>query len=87
MRFLLKSAAVGALPAVAVMILEDALSIMSFVVGVFYLHSSEGFTRMLVRKRTVQSPEANEVELAPEPDVARQRACLSQDIKLFLFAM
>jgi hypothetical protein len=87
MRLFLKSAAAGALPAAAVMVLEDTLSIVSFVVGVLYLHNSEGITRTLLRKRTVQSPEANEVEPVSEPDVVQYRARMSRDIKLFLFAM
>jgi hypothetical protein len=89
MRFFLKSAAAGALPVVVTMILEDALSISSFVVGILYLHNTEGITQMLLRKRTASSPspEMNEVEPLPQPDVAQQRASLSREIKLFLFAM
>lgn len=89
MRFFLKSSAAGVLPEMVVMLLEDGLSIMSFVVGTFYLHNSEGITRMLLRKRTGQSPspEANEVEPVSQPEIAQHRARLTRDIKLFLFAM
>jgi hypothetical protein len=87
MRCFLKSAAAGALPSVVTMILEDALSITSFVVGILYLHNTEGIARMLLRKRTAQSPEMNEVAPIPQPDPTQQRASLSRDLKLFLFAM
>eukprot|EP00746_Dinoflagellata_sp_MGD_P012504 gnl/MRDRNA2_/MRDRNA2_126710_c0_seq1.p1 gnl/MRDRNA2_/MRDRNA2_126710_c0~~gnl/MRDRNA2_/MRDRNA2_126710_c0_seq1.p1 ORF type:complete len:176 (-),score=15.74 gnl/MRDRNA2_/MRDRNA2_126710_c0_seq1:590-1117(-) len=87
MRCFLKSAAAGALPSVVVMILEDALSITSFVVGVLYLHNTEGIAQMLLRKRTAQSPEMNEVAPIPQPDATQQRTSLSRDLRLFLFAM
>lgn len=87
MRFFLKSAAAGALPATVTMMMEDALSITSFVVGILFLNNTEGLARVLLRKRTAQSPEMNEVAPIPQPDATQQQASLSRDIRLFLFAM
>lgn len=84
MRLFLKSAA-ASLPAALVMILEDSLSLVSFAMGLLYLHNSDGIARILMRKRSRSEESANpDDNFRPSQQSEMTRP---EDVKLFLFAM
>lgn len=85
-RLFLKSNAATCLPAVVVMVLEDGLSFASFLLGLIYLHNSDGIARMILRKRAGDS----NADRAPAPNAAappQPQQTRPEDVKLFLFAM
>jgi hypothetical protein len=68
-----------------VMILEDSLSLVSFAMGLLYLHNSDGIARILMRKRSRSEESANpDDNFRPSQQSEMTRP---EDVKLFLFAM
>eukprot|EP00746_Dinoflagellata_sp_MGD_P014466 gnl/MRDRNA2_/MRDRNA2_131707_c0_seq1.p1 gnl/MRDRNA2_/MRDRNA2_131707_c0~~gnl/MRDRNA2_/MRDRNA2_131707_c0_seq1.p1 ORF type:complete len:175 (-),score=34.78 gnl/MRDRNA2_/MRDRNA2_131707_c0_seq1:428-952(-) len=91
MRLFLKSTAATNLPAILVMILEDSLSLVSFAMGLLYLHNSDGIARMLMRKRNPAEEPLDSPNSSFRPSLATQpvepEMTRPEDVKLFLFAM
>lgn len=95
-RLFLRSTAAEALPACVVMCIEDGLSLLSFAIGLLYLHHSDGISRALFRKRTgtdavtpgteAVTPTPTPPPVAPQADAPRPPA-RPEDVKLFIFAM
>merc|ERR1719265_1259018 len=85
MRIFVRSAAGQAMPWYIIMAIEDGLSVMSFVVGLLYLHHTDGISRAIFRKR-VGTPEGSSAtsqgEMSAPPAPARP-----EDMKLFFYAM
>jgi len=85
MRIFVRSATGQAMPWFVIMAIEDGLSIMSFVVGLLYLHHTDGISRALFRKRVGASEGSSgtsQGETAAPPSPARP-----EDMKLFFYAM
>lgn len=89
MRIFIRSATGQAMPWYIIMAIEDGLSVMSFVVGLLYLHHTDGISRAIFRKR-VGTPEGSAAttstesqgEMSAPPAPARP-----EDMKLFFYAM
>merc|ERR1719265_86871 len=84
MRIFIRSTTGQALPWYIIMAIEDGLSMMSFVVGLLYLHHTDGISRALFRKNTGTQEGDSSVSQgqSPEPSPARP-----EDMKLFFYAM
>jgi len=85
MRIFVRSATGQAMPWFVIMVIEDGLSLMSFVVGLLYLHHTDGISRALFRKRTGTmegSSTTSQGEVSSPPSPARP-----EDMKLFFYAM
>merc|ERR1719379_3031282 len=79
MRIFVRSATGQALPWYIIMGIEDGLSMMSFVVGLLYLHHTDGISRALFRKSTQDgNSAASPGETSEPPSPARP-----EDMKLF----
>lgn len=78
MRIFLRSANGQAMPWYIIMALEDGLSVMSFVVGLLYLHNSDGISRALFKR----APASSQGELSSPAGPTRP-----EDMKLFYYAM
>lgn len=85
MRIFIRSATGQAMPWYVIMAIEDGLSVMSFIVGLLYLHHTDGISRTLFRKR-VMTPEGSsppaQGEMSASPSPSRP-----EDLKLFFYAM
>lgn len=88
MRIFVRSAYGQAMPWYIIMVIEDGLSLMSFAVGLLYLHHSDGISRTLFRKR-MAAPERSESSAATSqggtsspPSPGRP-----EDMKLFFYAL
>jgi len=78
MRIFIRSATGQAMPWYIIMAIEDGLSVMSFVVGLLYLHNSDGISRALFKR----APASSQGELSGSPVPTRP-----EDMKLFYYAM
>merc|ERR1719265_224170 len=80
MRIFIRSTTGQAMPWYIIMAIEDGLSVMSFVVGLLYLHHTDGVSRALFSKRIFGG--ASEGEISASPAAIRP-----EDMKLFCYAM
>merc|ERR1719453_2090862 len=72
MRIFIRSTTGQAMPWYIIMAIEDGLSVMSFVVGLLYLHHTDGVSRTLFRKRVMtpegsSPPSQGEMSASPSP--------------------
>jgi len=85
MRIFVRSSTGQALPWYIIMAIEDGLSVLSFVVGLLYLHHTDGISRALFRKR-MGAPEGNPAT-SPAETSAPPSPARPEDMKLFFYAM
>eukprot|EP00746_Dinoflagellata_sp_MGD_P166189 gnl/MRDRNA2_/MRDRNA2_95919_c0_seq1.p1 gnl/MRDRNA2_/MRDRNA2_95919_c0~~gnl/MRDRNA2_/MRDRNA2_95919_c0_seq1.p1 ORF type:complete len:160 (+),score=28.11 gnl/MRDRNA2_/MRDRNA2_95919_c0_seq1:107-586(+) len=84
MRIFVRSATGQALPWYIIMAIEDGLSMMSFVVGLLYLHHTDGISRALFRKNTGTQEGTSTVS---QGESAAPSPARPEDMKLFFYAM
>merc|ERR1719265_2967527 len=81
MRIFIRSTTGQAMPWYIIMAIEDGLSVMSFVVGLLYLHHTDGISRVLFRKHVITA-EGSSASSQP----AQTSPSHPEDMKLFFYA-
>merc|ERR1719265_2169127 len=81
MRIFIRSATGQAMPWYIIMAIEDGLSVMSFVVGLLYLHHTDGISQVLFRKHVITAERSS---ASSQP--AQTSPSHPEDMKLFFYA-